>query len=96
MEDVTPDDFAFDVRGALYLATEPSNSVEKISPDGTRETIASSVDGLMNTTAVLFGRYRGDRKTLYITNGPPPGTPGANPTLMKMDVEVPGLPIADW
>lgn len=96
--DITADEFAFDRRGVLYLATEPSNSVLAIYPDDPqhhREVIADASDGLANTTAVAFGRNMGDRDELFITNGPPPGYPGL-PTLMKVRVDGRGLPLASW
>ena len=56
MTNIPPDDFTFDRMGNLYLATQPAMSVVRIRPDGTMETIASSADGLQNTTAIRFGR----------------------------------------
>jgi sugar lactone lactonase YvrE len=90
--DITPDDFAFDEEGNLYLATEPSHSVMKISPCGEREVLVDASDGLMNTTAVQFSTRRGEAKELYITNGPIPA-PGAKPSLMRMKVRERGYPV---
>jgi sugar lactone lactonase YvrE len=94
---VTPDDFAFDRVGNLYLATEPTMSVLRVAPDGTQETLASQADGLQNTTAVLFGRAGEDRLELYILSfGNPFFLPPANqhPAIYKLDVGLPGLPVS--
>src|SRR5262249_43345076 len=56
VSNITPDDFAFDRVGNLYVATEPAMSVIRVGREGTVETIASAADGLQNTRAVLFGR----------------------------------------
>ena len=94
---VTPDDFAFDRLGNLYVATEPNMSVLRVAPDGTQATLASAVDGLQNTTAVLFGRAGEDRLELYILSfafPPFPPSPNQHPAIYKLDVGVPGLPVS--
>jgi len=72
---MTPDDFAFDLLGNLYVATEPSLSVVRIFPNGTQETIASAADGLENTSAVLFGRNGAAILDLYILSAAEPPVP---------------------
>ena len=88
------DDFAFDVHGNLYCGTDPFNTVVRIAPDGTMETILAAVDGLDGPTAVLFGR-KDEGFDLYITNGafpffqvPPPRLP----SLLRLPLDVHGFP----
>jgi sugar lactone lactonase YvrE len=91
---ITADDFAFDLLGNLYVATEPSQSVVRVHPDGTVETIASAADGLQNTSAVLFGRVGFSQLELYILSfALPPATP-SYPGVYKMFVGLPGLPVS--
>jgi pimeloyl-ACP methyl ester carboxylesterase len=60
-------DFAFDVNGYLYCATDPFQTVVKVAPDGTTELLLTAEDGLNGPTATCFGR-RGDGLELYVTN----------------------------
>ncbi len=90
---LTPDDFAFDLLGNLYVATEPSMSVVRVHPDGTVETIASAADGLQNSSAVLFGRDGFAQLELYILSfGLDPAT--AHPGVHILFVGLPGLPVS--
>jgi sugar lactone lactonase YvrE len=91
---LTPDDFAFDLLGNLYVATEPSMSVVRIFPDGTQETIASAADGLENTSAVLFGRTGAAILELYILSGSLPPAPTSHPGAYLLDVGLPGFPVS--
>jgi len=91
---ITPDDFAFDLFGNLYVATEPSMSVVRVRPDGTVETIASAADGLQNTSAVLFGRDGFEQLELYILSFALPPTPSPHPAVYKLFVGLPGLPVS--
>jgi sugar lactone lactonase YvrE len=89
---VTPDDFAFDRLGNLYLANGPSGSVLRIHPDGTVETLASAGDGLQHVTAVSFGRDGDAKLDLFIlTAALPPAT--SFPRVLKLHVGLPGLPV---
>ena len=88
------DDFAFDVHGSLYCGTDPFNTVVRIAPDGSMETILTAADGLDGPTALLFGRNK-DGFELYVTNGafpffpvPPPRLP----SLLRLKLEVHGFP----
>ena len=89
---VIADDFAFDVHGSLYATTDPFNTVDRIRPDGTKETLLTAADGLAGPSAVAFGTSRGDRTSMYITNlsffEPTP-----RPSLQRVDVGVPGYRI---
>ena len=87
------DDFCFDQTGNLYLATQRSQSVLLIHPDGTQETVASAADGLQNTAAVLFGRHGNERPNLYILSGIFGGS-GSRPGVYVLHVGLPGLPVS--
>jgi len=87
------DDFAFDVHGNLYCGTDPFNTVVRIAPNGTTETILTALEGLDGPTAVLFGR-RDEGFDLYIANAafpffqvPPPRTP----SLLRLQLDVHGF-----
>jgi sugar lactone lactonase YvrE len=76
-EHINIDDFALDTDGTLYGATHVYNSVVRVAPDGRVEVIASAAQGVAGSTAVAFGRAKGDTRHLYVTtNGgmflPPP------------------------
>ena len=88
------DDFAFGASGALYVATHPANSVLRLSPNGTRATIAGPTEGAVGSTACAFGRTREDSTALYVTtNGglwaPYRGTV-QDAKLLRLEVGEPG------
>jgi len=88
------DDFAFDVHGNLYGTTDPFNTVVRISPDGTQTVLLTAADGLDGPTSTAFGVGR-DGKSLYITNAAFPFFPGPTPrrpSLLRLDLGVPGQP----
>lgn len=88
------DDFAFDVHGSLYCATDPFNTILRIAPDGTVDTILTGADGLDGPTAVLFGR-KSEGFDLYITNAAFPFFPGPTPrvpSLLRLRLHVHGFP----
>jgi sugar lactone lactonase YvrE len=91
---LTPDDFAFDYLGNLYVATEPSMSVVRVRPDGTQETLASAADGLQNTTAVRFGRRGASILDLYILSAEIPPGPASRPGVYSLHVGLPGFPVS--
>jgi sugar lactone lactonase YvrE len=91
---LTPDDFAFDLLGNLYVATEPSHSVVRVHLDGTMETLASAADGLQNTTAVRFGRRFDTILDLYILSAEIPPGPDSRPGVYRMYIGLPGLPVS--
>lgn len=74
------DDFAFNINGNAWLATDPSNSGVKITPS---RKVSVAVGGgndaiVARVTAIAFGRTKVIRNILYAsTNGgiasPPPG-----------------------
>ena len=88
------DDFAFDIHGNLYGTTDPSNTLVRVGPDGTQTVLLTAADGLDGPTSATFGVGR-DSKSLYVTNAAFPFFPGPSPrrpSLMRLDVGVPGQP----
>lgn len=105
---VAIDDFAFDVRGNLYGTTHTFNSVVRVRPDGTRETVGAVGQGIVGPAAAAFGAAPGDETSLYVATDGGAATPllgpnaaelggdlGPNPhpAVVKLDVGVPGLPL---
>jgi hypothetical protein len=88
------DDFAFDVFGRLYCTTDPFQSVLRVNLDGSIDTILEPSDGIDGPTAAAFGR-KGLRKQLYISNAAFPFFPGTGngPSLMRVEVGLPGYPL---
>jgi sugar lactone lactonase YvrE len=88
------DDFAFDVHGSLYCGTDQFNTLLRIAPDGSVETLLADIDGLDGPTAAAFG-HQGDRFKLYVTNAAFPffpEPPPRRPSLMRVALDVPGFP----
>lgn len=87
------DDFAFDLYGRVYCATDPFQTLLRIGHDGDVEVLLEAEDGLDGPTAATFGRGH-DRKTLYVTNAMFPFFPstGNGPSLLALDVGAPGYP----
>jgi sugar lactone lactonase YvrE len=88
------DDFAFDAHGALYITTNPFNTVLRVAPDGSITTLLTAADGLDGPTAVAFGRGEADNFNLYICNAAYPFlSVMLRPSLMKLRLGVPGAPL---
>jgi sugar lactone lactonase YvrE len=86
------DDFAFDVRGNLYGTTDPFNTLVRIAPDGTVETLLTADDGLDGPTSAVFG-VRGDNKNLYVANGAFPFFSTTHRArILRVNIGVPGMP----
>ncbi|TVY34009.1 hypothetical protein LSUB1_G007148 [Lachnellula subtilissima] len=74
-ENLTGDDLAFDEQGNAYIATNPAQSVMKVSGLGIAEEAGEKAtiiggEGIQETagpTAVAFGRGEGDRAYIYVT-----------------------------
>jgi sugar lactone lactonase YvrE len=82
------DGIAFDSRGRLYVASSfRSNTLVRLAPDGTIQTLATAADGLDYTASVAFGTSHGERGDLYFTNA---GVNFGTPSVMKADVGVGG------
>ncbi len=84
------DDFAFDVRGNLYVTTDPQNTLVRINPAGGVTVLATAADGLSGPSAAAFGTRPGDRTTLYVSDLSY-FSPVKRPGLLKLDVGIPGL-----
>jgi sugar lactone lactonase YvrE len=88
------DDFSFDVMGNLYCTTDPFETMVLVRPDGSQQTLLTAVDGLDGPSATVFGRRADGSHDLYITNAMFPFFPstGNGPSLLKVKLDVPGLP----
>ncbi|KAJ3145862.1 hypothetical protein HDU86_000629 [Geranomyces michiganensis] len=67
---IVVDDFAIGQNGNAYITTGPTNSIERVKPDGTITRIAGGQANstlLAGTTAAQFGRTARDRNVLYVT-----------------------------
>ncbi|HLG76733.1 MAG TPA: SMP-30/gluconolactonase/LRE family protein [Ktedonobacteraceae bacterium] len=92
-QQIQADDFAFDVRGNLYVAENARNDLLRVTPDGQETVLATkAADGLDNPSAVAFGTSDGDRTDLYITNAAYFST-NPRPSVLRLSVGIPGLPI---
>jgi len=67
-EGIAGDDFSIDVEGNLYVTTHPFNTVTKVFPDGSMETIATAEQNIVGSTATVFGNQSGDETSLYVVN----------------------------
>src|SRR5438132_993788 len=72
------DDFAFDVQGNLYGTTDPFNTVLRVAPNGTVETLLTFADGLDGPSSAAFG-VKNDKKSLYVANAAFPFFLGQTP-----------------
>ncbi|CAM6083330.1 unnamed protein product [Calypogeia fissa] len=93
------DDFTFDRHGNAYVVTGGGNSVERISPDGSRQVI---IAGSVNSTAIAeptsaaFGRGEFDKHVLYVTTGGglafhSPGNPIVGGQLVAITTDAEGV-----
>jgi sugar lactone lactonase YvrE len=85
------DGLAVDTRDNVYVGVVGQDTVVRVAPDASIETLAEASDGLDNPSDVTFGTSRGEQKALFVTNYSVLNL--ANPSLMKLDVGVPGAPI---
>ena len=90
------DGIALDVHGNVYFANPVPSAIIKVSADGSvNGTVADDSAFLDGPTSVAFGTGRGDKQSLYAVNfSVALGTPlGAGPSVVKVDVGVPGQPV---
>ena len=94
------DGLALDVHGNVYIAVPSRGAIVRINADDrSQETLAAyPVDPLDAPLSVAFGTGKGERESLFISNGGisgmiVPGLPWAGPGLLKLDVGIPGLPL---
>ena len=91
--------FAFDVHGNAYVVYGTGAIVRINARDMSQETIAYWPLAPLDTPGgIAFGTGKGGRTSIFITNfgwmalwGIIPEAPG--PSLMKLDVGIPGLPL---
>jgi sugar lactone lactonase YvrE len=93
------DGLALDVHGNVYVALVSRAAVVRIrAEDKVQETIAARFPNLDNApllpfdtpASLAFGTGKGGRKALFVTNL---GWSFANPGLLKIEVDAPGLPL---
>ncbi len=90
--EVSFDDFAIDVLGNVIGTTNPFNTVEKIYPDGTKQTLLTLEDNLDGPTSAIFGRGFADSFNIYIANSAFPFfSTTFQPSLMKLELGIPGF-----
>jgi hypothetical protein len=92
-----PDGVAMDVFGNAYVAINLENEIDRVSPGGSVDVVASG-DPLDFPSSVAFGTARGARRTLFGVNfslseqfGLPPGS---GPGVFTLDAGAPGMPVA--
>jgi SMP-30/Gluconolactonase/LRE-like region len=92
-----PDGVAMDVFGKAYVAINLENEIDRVSPGGSVDVLASG-DPLDFPSSVAFGTARGARATLFGVNfslseafGLPPGS---GPSVFTLDAGAPGMPVA--
>jgi sugar lactone lactonase YvrE len=91
-----PDGVAMDVHGNAYVAINLQDTIARVSPTGSVDTVASG-DPLDFPSSVAFGTARGERRTLFGVNfsigelfGLPPGF---GPAVYTIDVGAAGVPV---
>ncbi len=90
------DGIALDVHGNVYFADPLNRSVVKVSADGSSyETISDDGGFLDGPTSVVFGTSHGNNQSLYVANFSVAlgGPLGAGPSVVSIDVGVPGQPV---
>jgi sugar lactone lactonase YvrE len=95
------DGLALDVFGNAYVAVVSRNAVVRINAaEGSQETLAvyPGTALLDLPLSVAFGTGKGERENLFITNGGylnrfVPIMPWPGPSLLKIDVGIPGQPL---
>jgi sugar lactone lactonase YvrE len=95
------DGLALDVHGDFYITVPSRAAIVRINADDlSQETLAAYPDfPLLDCPFnVAFGTGKGERASLFISNGGisgmiVPGLPWAGPGLLKIEVGIPGLPL---
>lgn len=88
---IASDGLAIDTRDNLYVAVIGQDTVVRVTPDGCIKTLATAADGLDGPSDVTFGTAQGEQTEVFITNFALLSE--ENPSLMKLDVGIPGRPI---
>ncbi|MDH3469751.1 MAG: SMP-30/gluconolactonase/LRE family protein [Acidimicrobiia bacterium] len=90
------DGIALDVHGNIFAAVINQSRIVRIGHDGSETDVATSADGLDFPASLAFGTGTGARKSMFVTNyaiGPPPVATGIGPSLIEINVGVPGMPL---
>lgn len=88
------DGTAFDNHDNLYIAVNIQSKIVRIDRDGNIDTIAAAPgDTLYAPAAVAFGTGTGIRKQIFVANFAIPRFGGGTPSVVTMDVGVPGRPL---
>ncbi|MEA3336767.1 MAG: SMP-30/gluconolactonase/LRE family protein [Chloroflexota bacterium] len=86
------DGIALDSHGTIFAALVGQDRVVAVDPaSGSVTELAGPDDGLDGPASLAFGVGNGERKDLYFTNYAILSQ--AHPGVLKMDVEVPGMPL---
>ena len=87
------DDFTFDFEGNAFVAQDPGDALEKITPEGKVTILAGNTNStiLEGDTSAAFGRTWRDWETLYVTTnggitGLVPGTRVVGGKVLAVDV----------
>lgn len=88
---VASDGLAIDTKDNLYVGVIGQDTVVRVKPNGSIETLATVDDDLDGPSDVTFGTSRGEQKEVFITNFALLNM--EKPSLMKLDVGIPGRPI---
>lgn len=89
----TIDGIALDVHGDIYAVTGAGMLLRISFDGGSIEVLATAADGLDEPASLAFGTGKGNRKSIYFTNFAFLQNGGAGPSVMKIGVGVPGLPL---
>lgn len=85
------DGLAFDTRGNLYVACSFGNdTLFRVRPDRTVETLATAADGLDYPANIAFGTGISVRQDLYIANV---GDDFGHASVARAQIGIPGLPL---
>lgn len=90
-----PDGLALDVHGAAYVVEIGLSRLVRLTSSGI-QPLAGPLDGVHFATSLVFGTVAGDQTSVFLANAalplpfPLPNPPG--PSVLQLDVGVPGLP----
>ncbi len=89
------DGIALDVHGNIYAVLVLVHKLVRIDPiSGEVTEILTADDGLDEPASLAFGTGKGNRQALYVTNfSLIPPHDGFGPSILRVDVDVPGLPL---
>jgi DNA-binding beta-propeller fold protein YncE len=89
------DGVALDVAGNLYVAVAGRNEVVRVDRSGNETTVGTAQDGLSMPASLAFATRGTAKRTLYVTNLSLPSlVPVAMPSVVAIDVPLPGPPVA--